>query len=157
MTARQSANSPATPANKPALRKAAAKKAAPRKRAPAKAKAQPAAPPETPEAPELTAGQLLVKELSKENDPYALRFLIREAGHIADYLERLHELHSGDRDSWLKVEIGAKTVEVVVNDPLREARMQAEQLRRLLDSIDRQRGGSSGGGGGGGGDPLDNY
>lgn len=146
MTARQPANSPAKPA----------KKAAPRKRAPAKAKAQPAAPPAAAEEPKPTAGQLLIAELAKENDPYSLRFLIQEAAHIADYLERLHALHAGDRDAWLKVKIGVKTVEVVVNDALKEARMQAEQLRRMLAEIHRQQGARAGGGGGGD-DPLDRY
>lgn len=87
----------------------------------------------------LSAGQRLVEELSKPNDSYSLTFLIQQAGHIADYLERLHALHSGDADAWLKVKIGAKTVEVIVNDPLREMRMQSEQLRRLLAEIHRQR------------------
>lgn len=116
MTGRQ----PANPATAPA------KKLAPRKRAAAK-------------KPEPTAGERLVAELAKDNDPYALRFLIEQAGHIADYLERLHRLHAGDRDAWLKVKIGVKTVEVVVNDPLREVRAQAEQLRRMLAEIHRQR------------------
>ncbi|MEB3021301.1 hypothetical protein [[Mycobacterium] crassicus] len=139
MTARQSANSTAEPANT----------AKPRKRAPAKRSA-----PTKAAVP--TAGQRLVAELAKDNDPYALRFLIEQAGHIADYLERLHALHAGDRDAWLKVKIGAKTVEVVVNDPLREVRAQAEQLRRMLAEIHRQRAAIPMGNDDSG-DPLDRY
>lgn len=85
-----------------------------------------------------TAGQQLIDELSKPTYPYSLRFLIEQAAHTADYVERLRALHAGDPDAWLKVKIGAKTVEVVVNDPLKEARMQSEQLRRLLVEIHRQ-------------------
>lgn len=125
MTPRPPANSSAKPANKVAPRKAT-----PRKRTAAKT---------PPGPPPPTAGQRLVTELAKEKDPYSLRFLIEQAGHIADYLERLHALHAGDLDVWLKLKIGAKTVEVVVNDPLREVRTQAEQLRRMLAEIHRQR------------------
>ncbi len=133
MKGRQPANSTATSAKKPA----------PRKRAAAK-------------KPEPTAGERLVAELAKDNDPYALRFLIEQAGHIADYLERLQALLTGDRDAWVKVKIGAKTVEVVVNDPLREVRMQSEQLRRMLAEIHRQRAAIPMSGDDGG-DPLDRY
>ena len=99
---------------------------APRKRAPAAAPVV------------KTAGQQLIDELSKPEYPYSLRFLIEQAAHTADYVERLRALHAGDPDAWLKVKIGVKTVEVVVNDPLKEARMQSEQLRRLLVEIHRQ-------------------
>lgn len=86
-----------------------------------------------------SAGARLRAELSKDDDPYSLTFLIEQAGHIADYLQRLRELIDGDRDAWLKLRLGAKTVEVVVNKPLVEARAQAEQLRKLLAEIHRQR------------------
>ena len=36
-----------------------------------------------------TAGQRLVQELAQPKDPYALTFLIEQAAHTADYLERL--------------------------------------------------------------------
>ena len=86
-----------------------------------------------------TAGQRLVQELAQPKDPYALTFLIEQAAHTADYLERLRQLLDGDRDAWLKLKIGAKTVEVVVNNPLLEARQHTEQLRKLLGEIHRQR------------------
>ncbi len=115
----------------------------------------------TPEEPgaeveNKSAGQRLVEELTKPADSYALTFLIEQVGHVADYLERLHALHSGDADAWLRVKIGAKTVEVVVNDPLREARMQSEQVRRLLAEIHRQRA-QLPGDPNDDGDPLDRY
>jgi hypothetical protein len=87
----------------------------------------------------ITAGHRLTAELAKPDDPYSLTFLIEQAAHTADYLQRLRELLSGDRDAWLKVKIGAKTVEVVVSNPLVEARQLAEQMRRLLADIHRQR------------------
>lgn len=86
-----------------------------------------------------SAGARLIAELSKDDDPYSLTFLIEQAAHIADYLERLRQLIDGDRDSWLSLKLGAKTVEVIVNKPLIEARAQAEQLRKLLAEIHKQR------------------
>lgn len=92
-----------------------------------------------PVTSEPTAGQRLVTELAHPTDPYSLTFLIEQAGHIADYLDSLNTLLRGDRDAWLKVKIGAKTVEVIVNNPLVEARQLTEQLRKLLGEIHRQR------------------
>ncbi|RFZ11195.1 hypothetical protein DSM43518_02035 [Mycobacterium marinum] len=86
-----------------------------------------------------SAGARLVAELSKPDDPYSLTLLIEQAGHTADYLQRLHELIDGDRDAWLQLNLGAKTVEVIVNKPLAEARAQSEQLRKFLAEIHRQR------------------
>ena len=86
-----------------------------------------------------TPGARLIAELSRDDDPYSLTFLIEQAAHIADYLQRLRELIDGDRDAWLSLNLGAKTVEVVVNKPLTEARAQAEQLRKLLGEIHKQR------------------
>lgn len=90
-------------------------------------------------ASKTTPGKRLIAELSRDDDPYSLTFLIEQAAHIADYLQRLRELIDGDRDTWLSLSLGAKTVEVVVNKPLVEARAQAEQLRKLLAEIHRQR------------------
>jgi hypothetical protein len=87
----------------------------------------------------LTAGKRLVAELARDDDPYSLQFLIEQAGHIAEYLERSHQLLSGDRSSWLEVKIGAKTVEVVVSNVLVQHRQFTEQLRRLLATIHTQR------------------
>jgi hypothetical protein len=89
--------------------------------------------------PVVLAGQRLVNELSRDDDPYSLQFLIEQAGHIADYLERSHQLLNGDRSSWLEVKIGAKTVEVVVTNVLIQHRQFTEQLRKLLSTIHAQR------------------
>lgn len=86
-----------------------------------------------------TAGERLVDELSHPTDPYSLTFLIEQAGHIADYLERSHQLLSGERSSWVEVKIGAKTVEVIVTNVLVQHRQMAEQLRKLLGEVHRQR------------------
>lgn len=86
-----------------------------------------------------TAGQRLIAELSKPDDPYSLQFLIEQAGHTADYLERLSALLSGDVDSWLQVKIGAKTVEVIVSNPLVQHRQFSDHLRKLIAEVARQR------------------
>jgi hypothetical protein len=89
--------------------------------------------------PVQTAGQRLVSELAADGDPYSLQFLIEQAGHIADYLERSHQLLSGERSSWFEVKIGAKTVEVQVTNVLVQHRQFTEQLRKLLATIHTQR------------------
>lgn len=87
----------------------------------------------------LTAGQRLIAELAQPNDPYSLTFLIEQAADVADYLAKLRELITGDRSTWLSLKLGAKTVEVIVNDPLREARQQGDHFRKLLAAILSQR------------------
>jgi hypothetical protein len=87
-----------------------------------------------------TAGQRLVQELSREGDPYSLTFLIKLAGDTADQYEHLSTMLSGDRATWTQVKIGAKTVEVVVTDIMRQRDRTAEQLRKLITSIITQRG-----------------
>lgn len=77
--------------------------------------------------------------MSRAADPYSLTFLIEEAGQAADFLARLRPVLNGDRDTWLDVKIGAKTVEVVVTNPLVQYRQLAEHLRRLLGTIYSQR------------------
>ncbi len=88
---------------------------------------------------EISAGQKLVEELSQPDDPYTLTFLIKLAGDTADEYEHLATLLSGDRATWTQVKIGAKTVEVVVTDVMRQKRATGEQLRKLLATISAQR------------------
>jgi hypothetical protein len=42
-----------------------------------------------------SAGSRRVAELSKPDDPYSLQFLIEQAGHTANYLDRLSALLNG--------------------------------------------------------------
>lgn len=91
-----------------------------------------------------SSGARLVEELSKPGDPFDLTLLIEDAGQIADFIERLRPVLRGDRDAWLEVNIGAKTVEVVVSNPLVQYRQLSEQLRKLLVTINGRRGGSGG-------------
>ena len=86
-----------------------------------------------------SAGKRLIAELSQPNDPYSLTFLIQLAGDVADEYEQLSTILSGDRGTWVEVKIGAKTVEVVVTDVIRQKRATAEQLRKLITSITAQR------------------
>ncbi|MDM2398157.1 hypothetical protein PP613_03885 [Mycobacteroides abscessus] len=116
MTARKAANSAAKPANTPV------------KRAPCKQTAS------------KTPGQKLVADLSEPGDPYSIQILIEQAGHAADYLDRMNALLNGDRDSWLQVKIGTETTEVVVNNVLIQQRAQSEQLRKLIAAVQARRG-----------------
>ncbi|YCU47982.1 hypothetical protein ACRYGS_20835 [Mycobacteroides abscessus] len=111
---------------------------------PAKATAKPAKSPakrstRRQPAPQKTVGQRLIEELSHDDDPYPLQLIIEQAGYAADYLARLNALLDGDRDCWLQLKIGATTVEVVVNNVLVQQRQQAEQMRKLITEVYRQR------------------
>lgn len=89
-----------------------------------------------------TAGRRLVAELSKDADPYSVTLLIIEAGRIADRLETLNGLLTGDRATWLTVGLGRdKVIEVRVDNVLSEARAQTTVMRHLFGEIHRQRAG----------------
>jgi ribosomal protein S11 len=86
-----------------------------------------------------SAGARLIAELSTPDDPYTLTFLIKLAGDVADEYEQYSMTLSGDRATWTEVKMGAKTVEVVVTDVMRQRRAAGEQLRKLLATITAQR------------------
>lgn len=94
--------------------------------------------------PEPTSGQRLIESLTKPGDDYALTLLIEEAGQVKDFIDRLRPVLNGHRDAWLEVKMGAKTVEVVVTNPLTQYRQLSEQLRKLLVTIDGRRNASGG-------------
>lgn len=82
-----------------------------------------------------TSGARLVDSLSNDDDPFELTLLIEEAGQTANFLERLRPVLNGDGAAWLDVKIGAKTVEVIVTNPLVQYRQLSEHLRKLLVTI----------------------
>jgi hypothetical protein len=93
-----------------------------------------------PAAP--TAGERLVADLGRDDDPYGIKVMVTEAGRIADRLDTLAALLSGERSSWLSLKLGRdKQIEVKVDNALGEARHQATTLRGLLAEIHRQRAG----------------
>ena len=58
-----------------------------------------------------------------------------EACRIADRLEQLNALITGDEDAWLRLKFprfDEDPIEVLINDPMKEARMHAAALRSLL-------------------------
>lgn len=58
-----------------------------------------------------------------------------EACRIADRLEKLDELVRGDEDVWFRIKLprtDENPVEVLINDPMKEARMHAAALRQLI-------------------------
>lgn len=87
----------------------------------------------------ISAGQRLIAEFSQDGDPYSYTFQVEQTAHVADHLQKLTDLLNGDRDSWLEVKIGAKTVEVIVTDVLRQHRATAAQLEKSLGVLRRQR------------------
>lgn len=58
-----------------------------------------------------------------------------EACRIADRLEKLDEMIRGDEDAWFRIKLPRNdegVVEVLINDPMKEARMHAAALRQLI-------------------------
>ncbi|OJU41812.1 MAG: hypothetical protein BGN97_03675 [Microbacterium sp. 69-10] len=58
-----------------------------------------------------------------------------EACRIADRLEKLDELVRGDEDAWFRLKLPRTddgVIEVLINDPMKEARMHAAALRQLI-------------------------
>lgn len=87
-----------------------------------------------------TAGQRLIEGLSREGDPYALTILIVEAARIADRLEKLDDLLSGEQTLWARLRDNREgDIYVAVDNALSEARQQATVLKHLLAEIHRQR------------------
>jgi hypothetical protein len=66
--------------------------------------------------------------------------MVEESARIADRLERLDALLSGERSAWATVRICRDGfAELKVDNALQEARAQATTLRGLLAEIWRQR------------------
>lgn len=58
-----------------------------------------------------------------------------EACRIADRLEKLDELIRGDDDAWFRIKLPRTDdglIELLINDPMKEARMHAAALRQLI-------------------------
>lgn len=86
-------------------------------------------------------GKQLLEDLSLDGDSFGIGVLILEACRIADRLEKLDSLLSGDENTWLTLENGRDGVlEVRVDGALQESRQQTTVLRQLLAEIARQRG-----------------
>lgn len=100
------------------------------------------------------AGERLRVELTKDGDPYGVTILINQAARIADRLEALDRLLSGQ--DWLLaggeaprvVEVTPRTVAVIVevrvDKPLLEERNLTTVLRHLMADIHRHRAGIPG-------------
>lgn len=99
-----------------------------------------------------TPGAALKRQLSTERDTVGITVLIRQAARVADRLENIDRVLSGDGDAWIRVGIprsdekrGRVLVEARVDDLVREERSQTTVLRSLLAEIHRQRSGLTGG------------
>lgn len=71
-----------------------------------------------------------------------------EACRISDRLEKLHELVNGDEDAWFRLKLPRSedgVVELLINDPMKEARMHAASLRSLLAPFAGEQSTESGG------------
>lgn len=84
-----------------------------------------------------TAGARLAREMAGKQDSFERKTLITQAARLADRLEVLDRLLSGDAGAWLAVKIaGQSTIAtVVVTDVVREERQLSEVLRKLMMDI----------------------
>lgn len=135
--AKQAAKTPAKKGSTPA-KKAPKRAAAGTKRARTGAK-------ETP-------GGRMRRELARAGDTVGIEVLIRQAARVADRLENIDRVLSGDGATWTTVGIprsdekrGRIVVEVRVDNLMVEERSQTTLLRHLLAEIHRQRSGLPGG------------
>lgn len=65
-----------------------------------------------------------------------------EACRISDRLEKLNDLLLGDEDSWFRLKLPRNddgVIEILINDPMKEARMHAASLRSLLAPFEGER------------------
>lgn len=95
-------------------------------------------------------GEKIRADLAKEGDPTEVAVLIRQAARCADRLESLDRVLRGDASTWLRLEAAALvdregrvparvTVELKVDDVVREERQQSKLLSALLADVHRQR------------------
>lgn len=96
-------------------------------------------------------GAAIKRQLSTDRDSVGVTVLIRQAARVADRLENIDRVLSGDAAVWMKVGLprsdekrGRVMVEVRVDDLVREERSQTTVLRSLLAEIHRQRSGLPG-------------
>lgn len=94
----------------------------------------------------------MLAELTRKGDSVGTALLIRQAARIADRLEAIDRLLSGNADAWAAVSLprtdakrGRVLVEVQVGDLVREERAQAVLFRHILADVHRQRAGLPGG------------
>lgn len=87
-------------------------------------------------------------QLGRDGEPVGTAILVRQAARVADRIERIDAVLSGDADAWVRVGIprsddkrGRIVVEVRVDDLVKEERQQTALLRNLLAEIHRQRSG----------------
>lgn len=95
------------------------------------------------------AGERLRTELAKDGDPYGVTVLINQAARVADRLESLDRLLSGDGSMWLQLDpaivnqlsdkVAEVRVDVRVDKPILEERNYTTALRHLLAEIHKQR------------------
>jgi hypothetical protein len=86
----------------------------------------------------MTRGEQLWKDLRGDSLSPELRVLLEEACRIADRLDNLDGLISGDADSWVSLVEDRGDPErqyVVIDKPLAEARQHALALKQLITEL----------------------
>lgn len=86
-----------------------------------------------------TLGDRLRTEMSEDKDTFSVRMLIDQAADIADLIEGLRRVISGNADEWMSLKLGPQVVSVSIDDPVRMRATLSRELRSLLAEIHKQR------------------
>lgn len=95
-------------------------------------------------------GARIAKDLSWAKASFADRLLITQAARLADRLEVIARLLSGDAAAWLVVKVAGQALTLDVAAVVREERQLSETLRKLIGDIEKRRAEAEGGQGSGG-------
>ena len=96
--------------------------------------------------PRLSAGARLRRDLAWPKMDPAAELLLTQAARVADRLEVLDRMHSGDPGVWLAVRVDGQVAEVRLVGTVREEAQQSEVLRKLIMDVQRMRPAGSGDG-----------
>ncbi|MCV7255672.1 hypothetical protein H7J86_26255 [Mycobacterium hackensackense] len=91
--------------------------------------------------PKPTDGAKLIREFTTKDDSFARKTLITQAARLADRLEVIARLLSGEADVLWTAKVAGQVANVVVTDLVREERQQSEVLRKLIMDIEKLGGG----------------
>ncbi len=105
-----------------------------------------------------TLGDRLRREMSEDNDTFSVRMLIDQAADIADLIEGLRRIISGNAAEWLSLKLGPQVISVAIDEPVKMRASLSRELRGLLAEIHKQRAPQpSGTPGAGDRDPASHY
>lgn len=102
-----------------------------------------------------TTGAQIIREYARVKDSFDVKLLVNQAARVADRLEQVARVLSGDPDAWLGVRVVGQVLKLDVSPLVQEERQLSEVLRKLIMSIEKLRGDEGGKGKDGDPKPVD--